>query len=302
MEATSIGKQPDRIFASAAMIVFAVFLMALQDAIIKVASSGLTLWQIYVLRSSLALPVLLVAGIGSAATLRSALGFWALFRAVLLMLMYVSLYASIRVLPLATMAAGFYTGPLFIALLSGLLIGEPVRRNQWLALAIGFAGVLLVLRPGAGSFTGYVLLPVLSGFLYALAAVLTRGRCQDTSPVTLAISLNIVLLAAGLLATLVLAVSAPSLAAADPFLFGRWAVMELSDWALVATLAVLIVGIGLGLAGAYRSAPPAIIASFDYSYLVFSTVFGVLMFAEVPDLQTVSGMALIAGAGFLTLR
>ncbi len=305
MAASTAESRPDNAIKGACLIVFAVFLMALQDAIIKYASSDLTLWQLYVLRSLLALPVLvLIAGLKhhTKTTLAAATGHWVTLRSCLLVMMYVSLYAAIPVLPLATLAAGFYTGPLFIAILSAVLIGEPVGARGWLAVATGFAGVLMIIRPGTGDFSLLVLLPVLSGLFYALAAILTRDRCRHDTPVALAISLNLVLLATGAVVSLALLVWQPSGMLFPPFLAGSWTAMTWREWALIIVLAALIVGIGVGLAAAYQSARPVIIATFDYSYLIFSTIFGFVIFAETPDLQTVIGMGLIALAGLVVVR
>ncbi|WP_337660390.1 DMT family transporter [Anderseniella sp. Alg231-50] len=305
MTTSSVTSRPDNPVTGACLIVFAVFLMALQDAVIKYASSDLTLWQLYVLRSLLALPVLaVIAGLKrtTPAVLASAAARWVTLRSCLLVLMYVSLYAAIPVLPLSTLAAGFYTGPLFIAILSAVLIGEPVSTRGWLAVATGFSGVLLIIRPGTDEFSLLVLLPVLSGLFYALAAILTRDRCQHDTPVALAISLNLVLLITGAAVSVVLFAWQPSGTVLPPFLSGPWAAMTLREWGLVMVLAVLIVGIGVGLAAAYQAARPVIVATFDYSYLIFSTMFGFLLFAETPDLATVTGMGLIAGAGLIVVR
>ncbi|MGB5215446.1 MAG: DMT family transporter [Anderseniella sp.] len=305
MTVSSVDSRPDRPVTGACLIVFAVFLMSLQDAVIKYASSDLTLWQLYVLRSLLALPVLAgIAGLkrNARTTLTAATGRWVTLRSCLLVAMYVSLYAAIPVLPLSTLAAGFYTGPLFIAILSAVLIGEPVRVRGWFAVAIGFAGVLLIIQPGSGDFSLLVLLPVLSGLFYALAAILTRDRCQHDTPVALAVSLNIVLLTTGAVFSLAVLIWQPTGLLFPPFLSGTWTAMTWREWALIIVLAVLIVGIGVGLAAAYQSARPVIVATFDYSYLIFSTVFGFVLFAETPDLQTVTGMGLIAVAGLVVVR
>lgn len=305
MTTSTVTSRPDNPVTGACLIVFAVFLMALQDAVIKYASSDLTLWQLYVLRSSLALPALaVIAGLrpNTRAALAAATARWVTLRSCLLVLMYVSLYAAIPVLPLSTLAAGFYTGPLFIAMLSAMLIGEPVNTRGWLAVATGFSGVLLIIRPGTEEFSPLVLLPILSGLFYALAAIVTRDRCQQDTPVALAISLNLVLLVTGAAVSLVLLAWQPGPTLLPPFLSGTWAAMTVREWALVTVLAVLIVGIGVGLAAAYQSARPVIIATFDYSYLIFSTIFGFVLFAETPDLITVIGMGLIAGAGLIVVR
>lgn len=305
MTVASVKSRPDAPFKGVCLIIFAVFLMSLQDAIIKYASADLTLWQLYVLRSLLALPVLgAIAGLRRNAfgTLSASLGYWVTLRSGLLVLMYVSLYAAIPVLPLSTLAAGFYTGPLFIAVLSAVLIGEPVRARGWFAVGIGFSGVLVIMRPGTGDLSLLVLLPVLSGLFYALAAIVTRDRCQHDTPVALAISLNLALLITGFAFSLLLLAWQPGEAFLSPFLSGTWTAMSVREWGLVTVLAVLMVGIGVGLAAAYQSARPVIIATFDYSYLIFSTLFGFALFSEMPDLQTVIGMGLIAGAGLLAVQ
>lgn len=305
MTDTRPTNRPDRAGYGAALIVFAVFLMALQDAIIKFASSDLSLWQIYVLRSAIAVPVLLAAtsrnGDGAAA-LRGAFGRWAMLRAALLTGMYVSLYAALPLLPLATLAAGFYTGPLFIALLSGLATGETVGRRGWLAVAAGFGGVLLILQPGGSGFSPAVLLPLLSGFFYAVAAVLTRAKCHAERAMTLAISLNVVLFVAGGIASFLLLLPVFDDTSLSPFLLGDWTPLDAGDGILVVILALLIVGIGIALAAAYQTARSVVVATFDYSYLVFSAMFGFVFFGEHPGMQTVAGMIVIAGAGLVAVR
>jgi drug/metabolite transporter (DMT)-like permease len=74
------------------------------------------------------------------------------------------------------------------------------------------------------------------------------------------------------------------------------------EWGIVSVLALLMVAISMGLAKAYQSAPPAIIATFDYTYLVFAAFWSFLIFSETPDAATIIGMLLIAGAGLLVVR
>lgn len=288
---------PQKAGLGAAVIVGAVFLMATQDALIKYVSADLALSQIFFLRSLLVLPVLsAIAGRTLRSDWTNAFGPWPLARAALLSSMYLLLYAAIPFLPLSTLAAGFYTGPLFITLLSGLVLKEKVGLRGWAAVSIGFLGVLVLLQPGTEAFSPLALVPVLSGFCYALAAVVTRGPCQSDSPASLALSLNICLLGTGGL-LLGLGTAMPILDGGWSFLFRPWAAMALAEWLLMASLAIFMIGIGLGLAAAYQLAPPVIIASFDYSYLVFATLWGLVLFAEVPDLTTWIGMFLILAAG-----
>ncbi len=200
MTVTATDIRPDRIALGISLILLSTFFTALQDAIIKYASADVTLWQLYVLRSLFLIPALLVIAFAwgdGAATWRQSLRAWPMLRAMLFVLMYFSMYAAIPVLPLSAVAAGIYTAPLFVAALSAPLLGEPVRWRGLLAIAIGFAGVLVILRPGTEAFTWEMLLPVMAGFFYALSAIVTRTRCRSIPPSTLAVSLSIALLLTG---------------------------------------------------------------------------------------------------------
>ena len=299
--------RPDRVARGIGFILLSTFFTALQDAIVKHASADATLWQIYVLRSLFLIPALLLIAFlwgDGAATWRQSLRFWPMLRAVLFVLMYFSMYAAIPVLPLSAIAAGIYTAPLFVAALSALLIGEPVRWRGLLAIALGFAGVLLILRPGTEAFTWLMLLPVLAGFFYALSSIVTRTKCRSVPPATLALSLSIALLITGIVMSAALYIwqPAPAQVAVSPFLLGAWSMLSLSGWGFIAMLAALMVGNGLVLPVAYQSAPSVIIATFDYCYLIFATMFGFLFFSEIPDLQTIFGILMIAGAGLLVVR
>ena len=164
--------------------------------------------------------------------------------------------------------------------------------------------MLVILRPGTDGFTPLVLLPVLSGLFYALAAITTRTKCVQESPLALAVTLSIALLVTGALASLAIVLWDPSpvQASAYPFLLSPWTAMGSFEWAVVGTLAILIVGIGISLAKAYQVASPVTVAAFDYSYLVFAVIWGLLLFAEAPDVATIVGMVLIAAGGLLVLR
>lgn len=87
-----------------------------------------------------------------------------------------------------------------------------------------------------------------------------------------------------------------------PFLFGGWSRMDGGDWQVIGVLAVLMVGVSVGLAKAYQSPQPQVIATFDYAYLVFAAFWGFAFFGEIPNSWTLTGMALIAAAGMVVLH
>jgi drug/metabolite transporter (DMT)-like permease len=279
-------------------ILATVFAMALTDAFVKFASADMSLWQIFVCRSALALPVLVLLAKGG--ILPDAVG-WVGLRSLALVAMYLAIYAAIPLLDLSVIAASLYTGPLFIVLLSAVFLKEPVRAGQWLAVALGFVGVLFVVRPNGDAFSVLSLIPVIAALLYAVAAVITRARCERETSASLAISLNGALIVCGLLASLWTRYWPTVHAERYPFLFGRWTEFNSETLGILAVMAALIVGVSLGLARAYQSPKPQVIATFDYAYLIFAAFWGFVFFREVPDIWTLTGIVLIAAAGILVL-
>ena len=103
-------------------------------------------------------------------------------------------------------------------------------------------------------------------------------------------------------ALLIIWAPAPASVAALPFLLGSWQVLGPLEWGFVAMLAALMAANSLVVSAAYQSAPSFIIATFDYNYLIFMTVFGFALFSEVPDPMSIAGMVLIVAAGILVSR
>ncbi len=306
MKQKTLSSETESIGLGIIIIIITVFAMAFADAIVKYVSSNLPLWQIYVVRSLVAIPIFTIILIFKRQPVQIAPinHGWVVLRSMLLTFMYIAIYAAAPILPLSIIAASLYTGPLFIALFSSFLIGERVGVKKWGAIFIGFLGVILIIKPATEAFTPLALIPVIAGLFYALAAIITRSKCRDEPPIVLATALNFSLLLVGLVATIIIIIWNPHPAetAVYPFLLGYWIPIGPREWGIITILAVLIVGISAGLAKAYQSAPPAIIATFDYTYLIFAAFFGFLIFAEIPDAITVIGMFLIAGAGLLVIR
>lgn len=287
------------------VIVVTGILVSFGDSLVKYVNASFSVWQLYVLRALVAVPLLIgivQLGRGAAGIRPKALG-WVALRSFFLMMMWLAFYAALPSLSLPVIAAAYYTGPLFMVLLSALLTGETVGLRRWAAVLIGFGGVLVVLRPGTDAFSLMTLLPILAGFFYALAAIVTRRRCADESPFVLSLGLNVGFLVVGMLASAVIALWHPpaDLAAANPFLLGRWAALGLREAGIILLLAVVIVVTGIGVAVAYQSGPPAVIGTFDYTYLISAGFWSFVMFAVLPDLMTILGMILIAGAGMLAI-
>ena len=305
--AETLDARPNKVALGVTLVVVAVFLMSIQDSLFKIYSDRLSLWQIFALRGLLTLPLFFLIALGQGgqrAVWAAALSPWPLLRSLFMTTQLIVFYATIPHLSLSTVAAGIYSGPIFVTLLSAVAIGEPVGIRRWIAVALGFAGVLLILQPGGEAFTPLALLPVLGGLLYALTHITARGKCQGLPAAALSLSLNLTMLLAGVVFSAVVALWQPPAALAETYayLLLGWSAIGPAEWGLLALLALLVVAIQMGLAGAYQVAPPASVAPFDYSYLIFVAAMDYLVFATAPSAATLLGMLLIVGAGLLAIR
>ena len=287
-------------------IVFAVFLMAVQDTAIKTMSGDMSLWQLFVVRSPIALLILtavalLLPRFSSRIAWRDAFAPWALARSCCMLSMYIFMYLSFPYLKLAEMGAAFYTAPIFTALMSALFLKDRVGAQGWIAVFLGFIGVLVVSKPGTGLFTPAVILPVIAGFSASVAAIITRAKLQQSDTLGLAVSLNVVLLVLGgiILLALMVADLSPDLVALAPFMLEDWSPMTGTDWRLMPFLALLICGISILLPLSYQIAPTVLVAILEYVYLIFGGVLGFIFLNEVLDAISITGMIILVFAGAL---
>lgn len=306
MRQLAYSSNGDNIKLAVFAILFTVFALSLGDAAIKQFSAEFPLWQIFVVRSVIAIPVLIAVfktRYQSASLKPDNVG-WTALRSLMLTFMWVAYYSALPNLALSVAAAVYYTLPIFITLFAALFIGDKIGKTGWIAVVLGFSGVLLILRPQADDFNGYALLPLVSAILYALAMIITRTKCKSENPLVLSLGLNVSLVTVGAAATLLIGLWGPSSTETEiyPFLLGRWNSMGTNEWLAMGLLATAVIIGSVGAAIAYQAGPSSIVATFDFSYLAFAAVWGFLFFAEVPDAVTVAGMVMIVGAGILAVK
>ena len=294
--------QGDNVPLAVSVVVLTVFALSLGDALVKFSSTEFVIWQLFVVRSIIVLIVLI-----GYAVLRQpdVLKFppdvaWVILRSLLLVVMWIAYYLALPALDLSIAAASYYTLPLFITLFSALLIGDRIRAVGWLAVLIGFVGVLLILRPQAGDINFYAFLPLLSAILYALAMILTRSKCRAVHPLVLSIALNVAFVLIGLIATVFIVILLPQPNAG--FLTGPWVRLQWTDMVTMSLLAASILIGSVGAAIAYQKAPPSIVGTFDFAYVGFALLWSLIFFAEVPDWQALAGIVMIVSAGILSFK
>lgn len=295
MNAEQVAK--DRIVWAIIAMVVTDLTLAVADAIIKATLTVMPLAQFVFLRSCLTLPILLAVlklALPHVSLMPARPG-WALLRSTLLLASLLVYYLSLPRLAFSMAAACYYTIPLFVTLFALLLGGEPVGRRGWLAVATGFAGVLLMLRPQVGDLNASIFLPLVSAVLYALGMILTRTKSQAENPFVLALVFNAIGIALGGTGGLF------SLWG-DAAEAGTWVPITLNTGALMLLLTVMMLVGSVGTAVAYQWGPSSTISTWDFSYLVFATVIGVTVFSEVLDPISGIGVALILAAGIASVR
>jgi len=170
--------------------------------------------------------------------------------------------------------------PLLVTLLSALVLGEAVGWRRWLAIAGGFAGTLIILRPGAGAFDWAALLPVCASALYANYQITTRMLSNvDSEATTLFYSGTVGAIALTLLL---------------PFI---WVPPDLEGWAVLLLVAVLGTGGQVCVIRALTSAPASSLQPYAYVQLPFMALVGFVLYDEVPDFWTYVGAAVVVASG-----
>lgn len=294
--------RPQQRLKGALTLSAAVLVTALQDAFIKDLSGSYPVHQMQVFRaaSALVLTLIWLAGSGGLRLLfATPLTKLLLVRSLVLSIASLSFYTALSALPFADAVAIYFSLPLIIAALSGLLIGEKVPLARWLAVALAFGGVAIVLRPGSGLFDPASLIVLFSTLCYAIGLMLTRPVGMRVNAAVMGVWQLVAFLVTGGILALVFGGGAfhseahPSLS----YLTGGWVSPSAGDLAK-------LLGFGTGAALAtflytagYRVATPSFVAPFEYSGLLWASLLGFVMWGDIPPVSTIQGAALIVGAG-----
>ena len=201
----------------------------------------------------------------------------------------VGFFSAVIFMPLATATAITFTSPMITALLSAVFLGEPARRETWLASAIAFAGVLVVLRPNFSALGFAALLPMLSAIGMSLLMIGNRASAGKASGLALQF---FVASCASLLLVFATVIGAHSGIA-------RLAV-PMPGWTIIARCAIIAVSASTAHWAIYHGtvrAGAATIAPMTYVQLIVATVLGYVFFHDHPDAITLLGAAMIIGSG-----
>lgn len=270
----------ERPFLAIGLVLLAMALFSVMDALSKILAARLDPVEVVWGRYLVILALLAPFALRRPRLLVTAHPALQLLRGVSILGAAVFFIAGLARLGLADATAIGFAAPLLVTALSIPVLGEQVGLRRWMAVAMGFAGVLVVVRPGSGAIGPAALLPLASAACWALSIVVTRRTSARDHPLTTLLYSTVT----GLVLS----------SAALPLV---WQPAGLADWANMAAMALLnVVGQYLIIVGLTRGAA-SLLAPFTYSQILWSTLLGFAIFDAVPTAWTGSGAGIVTASG-----
>jgi drug/metabolite transporter (DMT)-like permease len=257
------------------------------DLLAKELLRTYSLQQFILLRSLIALLILvaIASRFGGLASLRTRHPWWHLLRTILGIGAMFGFFYGLSEMPLVNAFTLGYTAPLMVAALAALFLDEPVGWRRWTAVVVGFAGVLVMLRPGSGEMSFAAAAVLLAAFCYACQAI--TARKLSTTESTLSLSFYVII--------------GPMLVSVVILDGDSWRNPDAMGWGLLVGAGASSVLAWIGLVNGYRSASPALLAPLEYLALVGGAVAGYLFWGEVPDRWVVAGAMIIMASGLFVI-
>jgi drug/metabolite transporter (DMT)-like permease len=255
---------------------------ALMDATIKWLTTDYSVAQIVALRSWFGLPLLCMFALrgGGPRMLKTSRPLVHVGRYLLVLGLSFSFFWALSQMKLVDAIAITFAAPIFITALSVPLLKETVGLHRWVAISIGFCGVLIMLRPGIGVFQWAGVVVIGSVVFYALLMITTRAYKTTEQTAALMLYPQLGMSLTGIIFA--------------PFF---WVTPSLGDLGLFA-LAGMFGSVGvMCLTHAFRLGPAAVISPFEYSALIWATLIGYLVWGELPDVFTLVGAIIVISSG-----
>jgi drug/metabolite transporter (DMT)-like permease len=270
--------------AGIGLMVLGIFLFAINDVMGKWLVSTYSVGQLMLLRSIAALLVLspIILRQGVTWRLPAQPGLHAV-RILLSTFETAFFYWAVVYLPLADVMTFYLAGPIYVAALAVFLLGERLDRRRIAAIAVGFLGVLIVLRPSEATMTWPALIALTGSVFFALLMITTR-KLRETRDTTLVLGQILGALLFGLVTA--------------PF---TWVQPTVVDFGLLSLLGVVAMIAHMCVNRSLKIAPASIVAPYQYTLIVWAALFGYLVFGDVMGTWTIVGAAVICGAGLALL-
>ncbi|MEK1854703.1 MAG: DMT family transporter [Phyllobacterium sp.] len=258
------------------------------DATVKFVAEHMNMGQVMLVRGSIATVLILALALhkGMLIPLREALHKMTILRVIGEVVGTVSFLVALVHVPLALTSAILQALPLVVTMGAAMFFGEPVGWRRWVAIFVGFAGVLIIVRPGNDGASPYLLLIIITVIFAALRDLATR-KVPRTIPVLMISALTSV------------GVSLAGVAMISPL--GGWTPMTLTNTLLLTLAACCVIIAYHFIILAMREGEISFVAPFRYTSLIWAILLGFLFFGDLPDLPMIIGSIIVIGSGLYTL-
>ena len=192
-------------------------------------------------------------------------------------------YWAVSYMPLADVMAYYLAGPIFVTAIAGAFLGEPIGWRRWAAVAVGFLGVIVCLRPGSAALSWPALIALSGSFTFSLSMIATR-TLRGTSDTVLVVAQTVAALVLG--------------AVLSPF---TWVAPSVRDLVLLGLLGIVSMVAHVCVNRSLKLAPASTVVPYQYTTIVWAVVFGYAVFGDVPDVAMLIGAAIIIAAGLFIL-
>lgn len=274
-------------------VLAAMALFCANDTLVKLATESMPVSEVVTIRSAFASMIALgfVAGAGALGQLRRAISPLVAGRALLEGLVAVGFITALAQLPIATITVIGQSTPLVMTALAAVLGFEAVGWRRWSATLVGFAGVLIVLRPTAANVDAYGLLAFASAVVSAARDLMTRWIGGDVPSVIVTFAATIAVTAVGAIVGLIGAAAGES-----------WIAPGAREITYLVAAAVLVTLGNYANVVAFRGADVSLVSPFRYTVILWAILFGLVVFGEPPDALAMAGAALIVASGIYTIH
>jgi len=287
------------VLRAASLIFGYAIVISLTDNLVPLISTEVGVWQFHVIRSAMVVAVLLALARPLELNLRPRNWGPVVARSAFMGAAIMIYFGALGFLPVATAAAGLFTAPIFVLLISRFVYGQKFGWVRMVAVAGGFSGVAMVLGPEAASGASLAALcPVIAGFLYGISIVATREWCEGESTEVLTLGFFVSLALFGVLGMLLLSVFPMAAADGSTSFVTRgwvWPSHRVLGWTLLQAFGALI-AMAL-VTRAYQIAEAGRLSVFEYLTLATAAFWGWVIWGQGQSLLALAGMVLIAGAG-----
>ncbi|MFT4708877.1 MAG: drug/metabolite transporter (DMT)-like permease [Ascidiaceihabitans sp.] len=284
--------------AAALCMIGAMVLLGFVDNYVAIIATEISVWQFLTVRAIMAVPLIGVLSMLGLGTMRPQ-RLWAVaVRSVLVSVGLMLYFGSLAFMPIAQSLAGLFTSPIFVLLMTVVVLKQKIGPWRVLAVAVGFAGILLVLGLQQGAPGWVMLMPVAGGFFYAMGSLTTRILCAEESTISMLAGIMSMQWLIGVIALITLNIWSPAVPeGADGFLLRGWVWPITSVFPYIVLQAFISVfGVFL-LIRAYQWGEASQVSVLEYSIMIFGPFFGWLLMGQSITSTMIAGIALIIVAG-----